>query len=166
MPCWPALTKGPTYFSPDRHPDRAQERLAYVLGRMQEDGAISAAEVKQASTPLPALVAYEQPRRDIGFHFVDHLAREAKALAGIDALTANSYTVHSTILPDLQRATEAALQEGLAALRNRWRSRRVPGARGQSRRTPSSESQAGPETPHHRSRAWLQALGAGASAAL
>ena len=52
--------------------------------------------------------------RDFGFHFVDHVAREAKAVAGIDALTANSYTVRSTINPALQRATEAALQEGLA----------------------------------------------------
>jgi membrane carboxypeptidase/penicillin-binding protein len=109
-----ALTKGPTYFSPDQHPDRAQERVAYVLGRMQEDGAISAAEVKQASSPTTGLVAYVRPRRDSGFHFVDNLAREAKAVAGIDALTADSFTVHSTILPDLQRATEAALQEGLA----------------------------------------------------
>ena len=25
------LPKGPTYYGPDRHPDRAQERLAYVL---------------------------------------------------------------------------------------------------------------------------------------
>jgi penicillin-binding protein 1A len=109
-----ALTKGPTYFSPDQHPDRAQERIAYVLGRMQEDGAVSAAEVKQASSPTASLVAYVNPRRDTGFHFVDNLAREAKAVAGIDALTADSFTVHSTILPDLQRATEAALQEGLA----------------------------------------------------
>jgi membrane carboxypeptidase/penicillin-binding protein len=109
-----ALTKGPTYFSPEQHPDRAQERIAYVLGRMQEDGAISAAELKQASNPMATLVAYVNPRRDIGFHFVDNLTREAKAVAGIDALTADSYTVRSTILPDLQRATEAALQEGLA----------------------------------------------------
>ncbi len=109
-----AMTKGPTYFSPDQHPDRAQERLAYVLGRMQEDGAISAAEVKQASNPTTALIAYVNPRRDSGFHFVDHLAHEARAVAGIDALTADSFTVRSTILPDLQRATEAALQEGLA----------------------------------------------------
>jgi penicillin-binding protein 1A len=109
-----ALTKGPTYFSPDQHPDRAQERLAYVLGRMQEDGAISAAELKQASNPTAALIAYVNPRRDIGFHFVDHLTREAKAVAGIEALTADSFTVRSTILPDLQRATEAAVQEGLA----------------------------------------------------
>ncbi len=46
------LTKGPNYFSPDRHPERAQERLAYVLNRMQEDGAISADE-KQARSKNP-----------------------------------------------------------------------------------------------------------------
>jgi membrane carboxypeptidase/penicillin-binding protein len=109
-----ALTKGPTYFSPDQHPDRAQERIAYVLGRMQEDGAISAAEQKQALNPTAGLIAYVNPRRDTGFHFVDNLAREAKAVAGIDALTSDSFTVRSTIQPDLQRATEAALQEGLA----------------------------------------------------
>ncbi|HEY6255369.1 MAG TPA: transglycosylase domain-containing protein [Xanthobacteraceae bacterium] len=109
-----ALTKGPTYFSPDQHADRAQERIAYVLGRMQEDGAIDAAALKQAANPTAALVPYENPRRDLGFHFVDHLAREAKSLAGIDALTSDSFTVHSTIQPALQRATEAALQEGLA----------------------------------------------------
>jgi penicillin-binding protein 1A len=109
-----ALTKGPTYFSPDQHPDRAQERIAYVLGRMQEDGAITEAEAKQASSPMATLVAYTNPRRDTGYHFVDNLTREARAVAGIDALTSDSYTVRSTILPDLQRATEAALQEGLA----------------------------------------------------
>jgi penicillin-binding protein 1A len=109
-----ALTKGPTYFSPDQHPDRARERIAYVLGRMQEDGAISAAELKQASNPTATLIAYVNPRRDTGFHFVDNLAREAKSVAGIDALTSDSLTVRSTIQSDLQRATEAALQEGLA----------------------------------------------------
>src|SRR3974390_155655 len=32
------LTKGPNFYSPDRHPGRAQERLAYVLSRLREDG--------------------------------------------------------------------------------------------------------------------------------
>jgi penicillin-binding protein 1A len=53
------LTKGPNYYSPDRHPERAQ-------------------------------------------------------VPGVTALTASSATVRSTIRPDLQRAAEAALQEGLA----------------------------------------------------
>src|SRR4029077_3215889 len=61
-----------------------------------------------------ALIPYERPRRDIGFHFVDQVAREAKSIAGIDAITANSYTVRSTISPPLQRAVEEALQEGLS----------------------------------------------------
>ncbi|MFL4998929.1 MAG: penicillin-binding protein 1A [Xanthobacteraceae bacterium] len=106
------LTKGPNYFSPERQPERARERLAYVLSRMKEDGAIGAAD--QAVKALPTLAAYERPRRDTGFYVLDQFAREAKASAGIDALTASSYLVHSTVNPDLQRATEAALQEGLA----------------------------------------------------
>jgi penicillin-binding protein 1A len=109
------LTKGPNYFNPDRHPGRAQERLAYVLGRMRADAAPGAEQPASRELPsLPRLVPYERPRRDIGFHFVDQVAREAKAVAGIDAITANSYTVRSTISPQLQRALEAALQEGLS----------------------------------------------------
>jgi membrane carboxypeptidase/penicillin-binding protein len=116
------LTKGPNYFSPDRHPGRAQERLAYVLSRLAEDGVIGAAEAPGRALPvLPTMVAYERPRRDIGFHFVDQVAREAKAVAGIDAITANSYTVHSTINLPLQRSVEEALQEGL------WRYERNAG---------------------------------------
>ena len=110
------LTKGPNYFSPDRHPERAQKRLAYVLSRMQENGATDADQMKQALSEPLRIVTYERLRRDTGFHFVDHLGREAKSLAGIEALTSSSYVVRSTIHPELQRATEAALQEGLARL--------------------------------------------------
>ena len=38
------ITKGPNYFSPDRHPARAKQRYEYVLTRMHEDGAITAAD--------------------------------------------------------------------------------------------------------------------------
>lgn len=109
-----ALTKGPNYYSPDRHPDRARERMAYVLSRMQEDGVITPDQAQQALQSLPRTIAFERPRRSIGFSFTDHLAREARTLASIDSLTASSYTVRSTVNPALQQATEAALQEGLA----------------------------------------------------
>ena len=116
------LTKGPNYLSPDRHPGRAQERLAYVLSRLRQDGVIPAGEGSSRRLPaLPVMVAYERPRRDIGFHFVDQVAREAKSVAGIEAITANSYTVRSTISLPLQRAVEATLQEGL------WRYERNAG---------------------------------------
>src|SRR5215471_10247688 len=107
------LTKGPTYFSPDRQPNRARERLAYVLSRMREDG-MPGAEAHAEGTSLPVIVASARPRRDIGFHFVDQVAREARTVAGLDRMTDTSYTVHSTIDQPLQRAVEEALQEGLA----------------------------------------------------
>src|SRR6187200_3429884 len=111
-----ALTKGPNYFNPDRHPARAQERLAYVFSRMQEDetNAAAADQPRRGLPALPTLVPYERPRRDIGFHFVDQVAREAKSVAGVETMTANSYTVRSTINPQLQRAVETTLQEGLS----------------------------------------------------
>jgi penicillin-binding protein 1A len=108
------LTKGPTYFSPNRHPERLRERLAYVLGRMQEDGAITPDESSRARESMPVLLTREKPGRNVGFHFVDQVAREMKSLAGIEGLASNSYTVHSTINPQLQRSVEEALQEGLS----------------------------------------------------
>src|SRR6478752_8229584 len=42
------LTKGPAYYNPDRYRERAHERLAYVLGRMRDDGAIDAAKATEA----------------------------------------------------------------------------------------------------------------------
>jgi penicillin-binding protein 1A len=42
------------------------------------------------------------------------VAREAKSVAGLETMTANSYTVRSTINPQLQRAVETTLQEGLS----------------------------------------------------
>ena len=107
------LLKGPNYYNPDRHPNRAKDRLTYVLERMQEDGVITAAQKSQALAAPPKLIAFTHPHRDSGFHFVDFLGREAKA-DGVASLTADSYTVHSTINAQLQHDTEAALQEGLA----------------------------------------------------
>jgi penicillin-binding protein 1A len=108
------LTKGPRYLSPDRQPARAQQRLAYVLDQMRESGMLGAAGDDTGLPGLPAMTKFERPRRDIGFHFVDQVAREAKSVAGIEAITASSYTVRSTIDPKLQRAVEEALQEGLS----------------------------------------------------
>src|SRR5260370_22528068 len=82
---------------------------------MQEDGVIDAEQVRQAMAKAPQLVAYERARGDPGFYFLDDLGGEAEAAAGIDILAGASYTIHSTIDAGLQRATEAALQDGLAA---------------------------------------------------
>ncbi len=108
------LVKGPNYFNPDRYPERARERLTYVLNRMQENGAVDAQQMQETPNGNPQLVTYERPRATSGLYFVDQINREARMLSGIDSLTSSSYVVRSTVQPELQRATEKALQEGLA----------------------------------------------------
>ena len=133
------MLKGPNFYNPDRHPDRAKDRLGYVLGRMQEDGVITAAQKDAALAMPPKPVAYTFPHRDSGFNFVDFIGREAKN-DGVENLTADSYTVHTTINAQLQRDTESALQEGLAHYEMSTGPRAVSRARSQSRRRHPEES--------------------------
>jgi penicillin-binding protein 1A len=112
------LAKGPNFFSPDRQPARAQGRFAYVLERMQEDGMLSEAQVnklrgKSGQPALPAMTPFQRTRRDSGYYFTDEVAREVKAVAGVTESATDSYVIRSTINPQMQRAAEEALQEGL-----------------------------------------------------
>jgi membrane carboxypeptidase/penicillin-binding protein len=107
------LLKGPSYYNPDRHPDRAKARLTYVLDRMKDDGFISDQQKEAALAAPPKLAPFVHVQRDSGFNFVDYLGHEAKS-DGVDSLTAAPYSVHSTIDAKLQQQTEGALQEGLA----------------------------------------------------
>ena len=137
-----SLSKGPTFYNPERHPARSRDRTAYVLGRMQEDGYIDSPALKAALAALPAnLVPYEGLPQ--GSHFTDHLAREAKAVAGADVFAGDAYTVQATIHPDLQRAAEAALQEGLSRY-ERNAGRVEFGGRKSISRRPSSVKRLGP----------------------
>ncbi len=115
------LLKGPSFYNPDRNPGRAKERLAYVLGRMKDDGYITADQKDQALAAPPKLVAFERPHRDSGFEFVDYLGREAKS-DGVESLTANSYIVHSTI------NAESAAADRSALCKRAWRTTRFPPA--------------------------------------
>ena len=121
------LAKGPNYFSPERHPDRARERLAYVLGRMQEDGAITADAGRGARPACRAWSPPKRARRDSGLEFLRPGRREVRQPPGFPNLATAAYTVRSTIRPDLQRAAETALQEGLAQYEMRDRPGRLPG---------------------------------------
>ncbi|MEG9524986.1 MAG: transglycosylase domain-containing protein [Hyphomicrobiales bacterium] len=108
------MPKGPNFYSPDKYPDRARERRAYVLARLKEEGTITEAEMNAAIKADLGLKPIETARRDSGFYLVDFLNREARTFAGVDSLTSGSMTVRSTINAGLQRAVEEALQDGLA----------------------------------------------------
>ncbi|MFG5118063.1 penicillin-binding protein 1A [Methylorubrum sp. POS3] len=108
------LPKGPNYYSPDKYPDRARERRAYVLTRMKEDGAITEDQMNAALRSDLGIKPPDTARRESGFYLVDHLARESRTFAGLESLTNASYTVHATVNAGLQSAVEGAIQEGLS----------------------------------------------------
>ena len=116
------LTKGPSYFSPDRYPGRAQERLAYVLE--PDARGRGAARRRGRAGDCPRCPRWwpmsGRAETSVSISSIRWRARPS-AVAGIDAITANSYTVRSTIIRPLQRAVEEALQEGL------WRYERNAG---------------------------------------
>ena len=87
-------------------------------------------EMKQALAATPQLVAYERPRRDTGFHFVDQIGREAKTLAGIDV--ADRAVLHGPL----------DHQAGAAA---RHRGRAAGGARALRAERPAARSSRAPE---------------------
>src|SRR5262249_742924 len=66
-----SLAKGPSYFSPDRYPQRSRERFSYVLKRMQEDKVAEAEQLAAEQAKYPHILPYERPRREAGFHFID-----------------------------------------------------------------------------------------------
>src|SRR5262245_52130605 len=109
------ITKGPNFFNPIRNADRARERFRYVLGRMQEDSAITAEESRQALSAFPDIVPDDQIERAPGSYFADYVARELRATSNLSAFRVGSYRIQSTRQPEVQQATELALQEGLAA---------------------------------------------------
>jgi penicillin-binding protein 1A len=82
---------------------------------MQEDGISGASERNDQHNgrelpPLPAVIPYQWSRRDTGFYFIEEVAREVRSAAGVNA---DSFTTQSTINPQLQRAVEESLREGL-----------------------------------------------------
>ena len=122
------ITKGPNFYNPERHPDRAQERIGYVLGRMQAENFITAAQVKDANGVTPQLVAYERIRRDSGFHFLDQVAREAKSL-GVDLLNSGGHGRAFDHSPGLAAGGRTGVAGRAGALRGEYRARALSSGR-------------------------------------
>jgi penicillin-binding protein 1A len=118
-----AMAKGPTFYSPDKHPDRALDRRQYVLNEMKKEEDRKAKEGDPSARPLTdadfQLYAtktiqfedFESPRTRSAYYFVNEIIREAKGLNY--PLTSSSFTVRSTVDPTLQKFTDETLRQGL-----------------------------------------------------
>ena len=112
------LPKAPSDLHPVRNKDRAEERRAYVLNRMVEDGHITR-EVAEAEKAQPLRTVQNGdypafrdslPNRD---YFTDEIRRQLSGSFGEEEFFAGGLSIRATVDPELQTAAAAALRRGL-----------------------------------------------------
>ncbi|HEX5046594.1 MAG TPA: penicillin-binding protein 1B [Gammaproteobacteria bacterium] len=110
-----AEVRGPTYYDPRRHPERALERRNLVLRLMADSGLIAAAEADKAAARKLDVV--DSTRRSATQSaFLSLVRRQLAADYPASELERTGLTVLSTLDPAIQSAAEGALADGIAAL--------------------------------------------------
>ena len=110
-----AEVRGPTYYDPRRHPDRARERRNFVLQRMVDEGLATNRAVQAAAERDLGLV--DNTRRSATQSaFLGLVRRQLSSEYQRDDLERTGLTVLSTLDPTVQTAAERALDTGLTAL--------------------------------------------------
>jgi len=118
-----ALPKAPNSYSIKRHEKEAYARRDYVLGRMRDDGYITAEEEKQAKAEKLVLRKRAPTEIVTADYFAEEVRRNLVAAYGEKALYESGLTVMTTLDPAIQQIADVALREGLIAYdrRHGWR---------------------------------------------
>jgi penicillin-binding protein 1A len=112
------LPKGPSYYSPINHPDRAQKRRNLVINAMLEDGKITAAQANDArSAPLTLRLAHDP--NSLAPYFVEEIRRYLEGKFGTDQVHEGGLKVYTSLDVELQKAANQAVLDGLAAYERR-----------------------------------------------
>ncbi|HEX4261567.1 MAG TPA: PBP1A family penicillin-binding protein [Acetobacteraceae bacterium] len=121
------LPKAPNYYNPTRHPDAARDRRNWVLDRMRQDGAITAAEADAAKAAPLVPASYQQPTPIPGSAwFADEVRRQLIDKFGASQALEGGLTVQTSLDTRLQAAAEKALRDGLMRYDRREGSWRGP----------------------------------------
>ncbi len=119
-----ALPKAPNNYNPLRRPDAAEARRDWVIGRMLDDGRITA-EQAEAAWAEP-LVVDRRPETQIvegADFFAEEVRRDVLTRYGERALYEGGLAVRTTLEPRLQKIADRALRRGLIEYdrRHGWR---------------------------------------------
>jgi 1A family penicillin-binding protein len=108
------IIRAPASYSPWTHPDAARRRSFVVLQRMREEGKITADQERQARLaqvriqPAPAVTSARHG------YAKEFLRQQFRDLYGDD--NPPDWQVHTTFIPAIQDAAEAAVRDGLRRL--------------------------------------------------
>jgi len=110
-----AEVRGPTYYDPRRHADRALERRNFVLQRMADEGLATNDAVQAAAEQKLGLVD-DSRRGAMHSAFLGLVRRQLSADYARDDLERTGLVVMSTLDPAVQTAAERALSKGIEGL--------------------------------------------------
>ncbi len=109
-----ALPKEPSSLNPFRDHDRAVERRNYVIGRMAEDGYITADQARAArSEPLVVNPRVLTPNSIAAGFFAEEVRRELSERYGEQKLYEGGLSVRTSLDPKIQLMARKALVDGL-----------------------------------------------------
>ncbi len=110
-----AEVRGPTYYDPRRHPDRALQRRNFVLQRMVDEGLATNAAAQTAAEHDLGLVD-DTRRSATQSAFLGLVRRQLSSEYAREDLERKGLVVLSTLDPTVQAAAERALAAGLTTL--------------------------------------------------
>ena len=113
-----SLPKAPNNYSPYLHFDRAKQRQAYVLERMEEDGYITPREREEA-VKAPLALRSIKPKDKVAPYFVENVRRYVLDKYGSDVLYKEGLEIYTTLNINMQKAAREAVERGLAELEER-----------------------------------------------
>jgi penicillin-binding protein 1A len=118
-----ALPKAPNNYHPVRFPEAARARRDWVLGRMQEDGWITAADVEAGRAQAVIMRARGEADTTRADYFAEEVRRELVARYGEAEVYRGGLSVRTTLSPRMQEIADRALRTGLVAYdrRHGWR---------------------------------------------
>ncbi|SEC17290.1 penicillin-binding protein 1A [Terriglobus roseus] len=119
-----ALPKGPTPYSPTRHPERALKRRNLVLSEMFSDGVITRSQYDEAKA-APLGLHIEPASNTVAPYFVEEVRRQLEQEYGADAVHGAGMKIYTTMDLDLQITANKAVMDGAAAYERRhgWKAK-------------------------------------------
>ena len=113
------LVRGPSYYDPRRHPERAKRRRNRVIDRLEARGVAGAGEAERARGE-PLGVTRRPPLASTRFPaFVDLVRRQLRRDYPGEVLRTEGLRIFTTFDPTVQRASESALGESIPVLAQR-----------------------------------------------
>jgi len=115
-----ALPKAPSHYNPRNNMAAALDRRNWVIGRMQEDGHITAAEA-DAARAEPILVS-GRAQADVvsADYFAEEVRRELVQRFGDKSLYEGGLSVRTSLDPTLQAIADRTLRDGMQRYDRKW----------------------------------------------